>query len=199
MAELADASHGRRALRICLRLLAAPDRAFPILDGWSSAVRRRRALLRRGRPGGSSLRGNLFFCDWGRGGVIRYQVTRTRGTYRVEGQEYIVRRGVLGDFGRFRWPWGSRALPLPGRLGMQRLPRRRKEVRPPIPADESRWRPRGSAIRRRRGLHCIARSSGTFGPHGRETGFGGDGHAAEGVLMARLGRDDAGPGRLHAL
>jgi putative heme-binding domain-containing protein len=80
--------------------LNAPDRALPILDGRIGGAGAQGicynedGLARR-------FRGNLFFCDWGLQAVVRYEVARSGGTFKVESREYIVRKGTVGDFRPF--------------------------------------------------------------------------------------------------
>ncbi len=178
--------------------LAAPDRALPILDG-SIGGAGAQGLCYNEVGLGEQFRGNLFFCDWGRGAVIRYQVTRSGGTYRVDGREYIVRRGTLGDFRPFSLAVGDRGRCLylvdwacngflePGKKcgRLFRLTNRGGAGDPPSGGS-------GDLIA---SLDHPARSARMAA----QRALAAVGTAAEGALVERLGRGDPGPGRLHAL
>ena len=72
--------------------LNAPARALPIIDGQIGGAGAQGLCYNEdGLP--QRFRGNLFFCDWGLGAVIRYEVARSGGTFEVKSQEYIVRKG----------------------------------------------------------------------------------------------------------
>ncbi len=179
--------------------LAAPDRALPILDG-SIGGAGAQGLCYNEVGLGDRFRGNLFFCDWGRGAVVRYRVARAGGTYRVEDREFIVRRGTLGDFRPFSLAVGDR-----GRCLYL-----------------VNWACNGflEAGAERGRLFRLTYSGG--GRADSPSGVGGDlvasldhrarsarmaaqralaamGPPAEGILVERLRRRDPGPGRLHAL
>jgi putative heme-binding domain-containing protein len=79
---------------------SAPSRALPILDG---------------RVGGAGAQGicynedglaerfpgSLFFCDWGLSSVIRYELEKHGGSFKVKTREYIVRKGTMTGFRPF--------------------------------------------------------------------------------------------------
>ena len=80
--------------------LTAPDRALPIVDGQLGGAGAQGICYNEDGLC-KNFRGNLFFCDWGRGAVIRYELTASGATYKVKARESIVRRGTLGDFRPF--------------------------------------------------------------------------------------------------
>ncbi len=80
--------------------LAAPDRALAIMKGQKGGAGAQ-GLCYNDDGLANRFRGNLFFCDWGRGMVTRYQVEPSGGTYRVAAEEIVVRRGTLSDFRPF--------------------------------------------------------------------------------------------------
>ena len=179
--------------------LAAPDRALPILDG-SIGGAGAQGLCYNEVGLGDRFRGNLFFCDWGRGAVIRYQVTRSGGTYRVEDREYIVRRGTLGDFRPFSLAVGDRGRSLylvdwacNGFLedGAKRGRLFRLTYSGGRPADPA----SGGDDHLLASLDHPARSDRMAA----QRALAALGASAEGALITRLGRRDPGPGRLHAL
>ncbi len=98
--------------------LSAPDRALPIVEGRIGGAGAQ-GLCYTEDGLAARFRGNLFFCDWGLRAVVRYQLARSGASFRVESQEYVVRKGRAGFVsavlaGRRR----RRTLALPGRLGL---------------------------------------------------------------------------------
>ncbi len=80
--------------------LNAPDRALPFVEGRIGGAGAQ-GLCYNEDGLAEQFRGNLFFCDWGLQAVIRYDVTRSGGTFAVKSKEYIARKGTLGDFRPF--------------------------------------------------------------------------------------------------
>jgi putative heme-binding domain-containing protein len=80
--------------------LSAPDKALPIVEGRIGGAGAQ-GLCYNEDGLATMFHGNLFFCDWGLGAVIRYDLMRTGSTFSVKSKEYIVRKGTLSGFRPF--------------------------------------------------------------------------------------------------
>lgn len=80
--------------------LDAPGRALPIMGGEIGGSGAQGVCYNEdGLP--ESYRGNLFVCDWGLQGVVRFAIEKNGGTFRIKNREVLVSRGDLRDFRPF--------------------------------------------------------------------------------------------------
>jgi putative heme-binding domain-containing protein len=82
------------------QFLTAPHRALPIMSGQAGGAGAQGICYNEdGLP--PEYRGNLFFCDWGRQTVFRYEIRKAGGTFALERRTVLVSKGKVPDFRPF--------------------------------------------------------------------------------------------------
>ncbi len=80
--------------------LEHPERALPIMGGRVGGAGAQ-GLCYNEDGLAERFHGNLFFCDWGRRTLIRYELEKCGGTFKVKDQEFVVRKGTINEFRPF--------------------------------------------------------------------------------------------------
>lgn len=185
------------------QFLTAPWRALPVLAGQVGGSGAQGICYNEdGLP--PSYRGNLFFCDWGLREVSRYVVEKAGGTFALKAKTPFVTAGDLADFRPFSigvaadgaslllvdWAFNGWLVDGPKSGRLYRMTHAGPDRVTPAP------RPTGDdPATRLAALDHPARSVRLESQ--RVLVRAGPG--VVGPLVDRLGKDDAGPGRLHAL
>jgi putative membrane-bound dehydrogenase-like protein len=79
---------------------ASPHRALPIMFGEVGGVGTQGICYNEdGLP--DAYRGNLFFCDWGRQAVFRFEIKKAGGTFALTRRTVFVSKGDVSDFRPF--------------------------------------------------------------------------------------------------
>ncbi|HEX3450356.1 MAG TPA: HEAT repeat domain-containing protein, partial [Isosphaeraceae bacterium] len=82
------------------QFLTAPHRALPIMAGdFGGSGAQGICYNEDGLP--AEYRGNLFFCDWGRQTVFRFEVKKSGGTFALIKRTALVSKGDVTDFRPF--------------------------------------------------------------------------------------------------
>jgi putative heme-binding domain-containing protein len=82
------------------QFLTAPFRCLPIMAGeFGGAGAQGVCYNEDGLP--AEYRGNLFFCDWGAQGVVRFEIRKAGGSYAVTRRTVLASRGEVDDFRPF--------------------------------------------------------------------------------------------------